>query len=148
MTNSAGTSPGEPIPFHLALPSNDLSKTREFYSKILGLAEKRSAFNWIDFDFFGHQVSFHLVRDMSERLEPTIIDGDQVPARHFGAILTFAAWEALRTRLETLNQKFVIGPRIRFQGKEGEQGTMFIVDPSGNYLEFKYFTDTSRGPWY
>ncbi len=141
-------SPAQPIPFHLALPSNDLAKTREFYSKILGLTEKRSAFNWVDFDFFGHQVTFHLVKDVSERLESTVIDGDQVPARHYGAILTHDDWEQLKSRLEQHNQRFIIGPRTRFQGKEGEQGTMFIVDPSGNYLEFKYFTDTSRGAWY
>lgn len=136
------------MPFHLALPTYDLDKTRDFYRNVLGLTEKRSAFNWVDFDFYGHQVTFHLVRETQSRVESTMIDGDQVPARHFGAILSEADWNALRDRLSAAQQRFVIGPRIRFAGKDGEQGTMFIVDPSGNYLEFKYFTDTSRGPWY
>lgn len=136
------------IPFHLALPATNLEATRDFYSRIIGATEKRSAFNWVDFDFFGHQLSFQLVREINEKIECCIIDGDQVPNRHFGVVLTKDDWEELRFRLEGSKQKFIIGPRIRFQGKDGEQGTMFIVDPSGNYLEFKYFTDTSKGTWY
>lgn len=136
------------LPFHLALPSYDLAKTREFYAKVLGLPEKRSAFNWVDFDFYGHQLSFHLVREKERSVECTVIDGDQVPARHFGTILPKEDWEKLRERLVAHRQNFVIGPRLRFAGQDGEQGTMFITDPSGNYLEFKYFTDTSRGAWY
>lgn len=135
-------------PFHLALPAHDIQKTREFYTNILGCAERRSAFNWVDFDFFGHQLTVHLVLAKAERIESTLIDGDQVPARHFGMVLPKLEWEALRDRLVASNQRFVIGPRVRFAGREGEQGTMFVVDPSGNYLEFKHFSDTSRGPWY
>lgn len=136
------------LPFHLALPVTDLSKAREFYGNILGVTEKRSAFNWVDWDFFGHQLSLHLVKSMSDRIESTLIDGDQVPARHFGMVLDKATWDGLRERLHSKNQRFVIGPRLRFEGKEGEQWTMYTVDPFGNYLEFKYFTDTARGPWY
>lgn len=135
-------------PFHLALPAYDLEETRKFYMGVLGLTEKRSAINWVDFDFYGHQLSIHLVGGKLGRVESTLIDNDQVPARHFGAILSKDEWEALRDRLSGQKQKFIIGPKIRFQGKVGEQGTFFITDPSGNYLEFKYFTDTSKGPWY
>lgn len=135
-------------PFHLALPAYDLDETRRFYIDTLGLAEKRSAINWVDFDFFGHQLSVHLVGGKQGRVESTLIDSDQVPARHFGLVLDKTDWDQLRERLASNNQKFIIGPKIRFQGKVGEQGTFFITDPSGNYLEFKYFTDTSKGPWY
>lgn len=135
-------------PFHIALPAQDLAKTRDFYTKMLGAEERRSAINWIDFDFFGHQLSIHQVVGKETKLESTLIDGDQVPARHFGMVLPKAEWEALRDRLTSLGQKFIIGPRLRFEGREGEQGTMFITDPYGNYLEFKYFTDNSRGLWY
>ena len=135
-------------PFHLALPVYDLDETRKFYAEVLGLAEKRSAINWVDFDFFGPQLSFHLVGGKQGRVESTLIDNDQVPARHFGLICSKEQWEGIRNRIETHKQKFIIGPKIRFQGKIGEQGTFFITDPSGNYLEFKYFTDTSKGPWY
>jgi len=135
-------------PFHLALPVRDLEETKRFYVDVLGAKEKRAAFNWVDFDFFGHQLSVHLVTGKVDRPEATMIDGDQVPARHFGMILTQEIWEGLRDKVQQSKQNFIIGPKIRFKGKEGEQGTFFIVDPSGNYLEFKYFSDTSKGLWY
>ena len=94
-------------PFHLALPCYDLEKTREFYRNVLQLSEKRSAFNWVDFDFYGHQVTFHLVKENQKGIESTMIDGDQVPARHFGAILSEAEWNALRDRLIEFQQRFV-----------------------------------------
>jgi uncharacterized protein len=135
-------------PFHLALPVHDLERARDFYGRMLGLSEKRSAINWVDYDFYGHQLSLHLVRGRNDKPESCIIDGDQVPARHFGAILDQQNWTALKQKFSELRLPFVIGPKIRFEGKEGEQGTMFVADPFGNYLEFKYFTDTSRGSWY
>jgi extradiol dioxygenase family protein len=135
-------------PFHLALPAYDLDETRRFYADTLGLTQKRSAINWVDFDFFGHQLSLHLVGGKLGRAESTLIDNDQVPARHFGLICSKEEWESLRERLSGLKQRFIIGPKIRFAGKHGEQGTFFLTDPSGNYLEFKYFTDTTEGPWY
>ena len=135
-------------PFHMALPALNLDMAREFYTGVLGCEEKRSAFNWVDFDFFGHQLSLHLVTQKSPPAESCLIDGDQIPARHFGMILPEAEWNQLQTDLLERGQKFIVGPRVRFEGKEGEQGTMFIVDPFGNYLEFKYFSDTSKGAWY
>ncbi len=135
-------------PFHLALPVYDLDEARKFYSEVLGLSEKRSAINWVDFDFFGHQLSLHHVGGKQGRVESTMIDNDQVPARHYGLICTQKQWEDIRDRAEAHKQKFIIGPKIRFAGKIGEQGTLFITDPSGNYLEFKYFTDNTQGAWY
>lgn len=138
--------------FHLALPAYDLEKSREFYRDSLGLSERRSAFNWVDYDFFGHQLSIHLIRRSIGRhvgwIPNTKIDGDLVPARHFGVILPEAEWTELHQRLAEKGVSFVIEPRIRFEGKEGEQGTFFIRDPSRNCLEFKFFTDTSKGSWY
>ena len=110
--------------------------------------EKRSSFNWVDYDFFGNQLSLHLVGNQPPRQESTSIDGDLVPAMHYGMILTKDTCQELRDSLASKNIKFIIGPRMRFSGMEGEQGTFFIVDPSGNFLEFKFFTDTSRGLWY
>ena len=136
------------LPFHLALPAYDLEKSREFYVKVLGQKERRSAAHWVDFDFFGHQLSLHLVRGRIDRPESHLIDGDMVPTRHFGMVLDKENWDSLRGRLEQNKQPFVIGPRLRFSGQMGEQWTMFTVDPNGNYLEFKYFTDGSKGPWY
>lgn len=138
--------------FHLALPSYDLDKSRTFYKDVLGLGERRSAFNWVDFDFFGHQLSLHLVkRRIGRRVswtQSTKIDGDRVPAKHFGVVLPREEWEALHQKLSGHGVEFVIKPRVRFEGKEGEQGTFFVRDPSRNCLEFKYFSDTTKGAWY
>jgi extradiol dioxygenase family protein len=72
------------------------------------------------------------------------VDGDGVPIPHFGVVLDWAQWHALADRLKSHNVKFVIEPRIRFAGQVGEQATMFLLDPSGNALEFKAFQDDTR----
>ena len=133
--------------FHLALPVTDLVLARNFYSEVLGLKERRSAFNWVDYDFWGHQLSLQLVKEKNKKLESTMIDGDQVPAGHFGLILSKAKWEDLVKDLEGKKLKFVIAPKIRFKDKPEEQGTFFVTDPFGNFLEFKYFSQRSDGSW-
>lgn len=133
--------------FHLALPVTDLTTARSFYRDVLSLKEKRSAFNWVDFDFFGHQLSLNLVKDKSTKGESTVIDGDQVPAMHFGLVVCKEDWEKLRDRLKEKNQKFLIGPKIRFSGKSEEQGTFFISDPFGNFIEIKYFSGKDCEEW-
>ena len=125
-------------PFHLAFPVDNLEKTREFYTKILGCKEGRSSDRWIDFDMFGHQVVAHLV-DSLEETQTNSVDGDDVPASHFGVILDLEDWEKLSNRLNKIDMKFIIDPHIRFKGEAGEQATMFFLDPCGNALEFKAF---------
>ena len=130
--------------FHLAAPIRDIEATRHFYRDILGCSQGREAPRWIDFDFFGHQVSFHLA-DMDGLNEPTNdVDGKDVPVRHFGAVLEWDAWNALAERLKANDTSFIIEPYIRFEGEVGEQATMFFLDPSGNALEFKGFKDMSQ----
>ena len=126
-------------PFHLALPVRDLTEARNFYGDLLGCIEGRSAERWIDYDFFGHQLSVHLV-DEEKQVATNPVDGDQVPARHFGVVLPWAQWQSLQERFEV----FLIPPKVRFEGEVGEQGTFFVHDPSGNALEFKSFRDPSR----
>ena len=132
--------------FHLAFPVRDLASTRAFYGELLGCPEGRSAERWIDFDFFGHQISAHLVpaERLGEDVPTNPVDGDAVPARHFGAVLPWRAWEALAARIRKSRRTFLIEPRVRFQGELGEQGTFFLRDPSGNALEFKSFRDPRR----
>lgn len=130
-------------PFHLAFPVTDLERTRAFYGGLLGLREGRSAPRWIDYDFFGHQISAHLVQENPAAVANEV-DGDDVPVRHFGAVLPWDAWEALHRRLAAAGVTFRIAPRVRFRGEVGEQGTFFVLDPSGNALEFKSFRDPSR----
>ncbi|MCP4808050.1 MAG: VOC family protein [Proteobacteria bacterium] len=127
-------------PFHLALPVHDLDAARGFYGGLLGCAEGRSAPRWIDFDFFGHQLSVHLV-DGQDSVAHNEVDGDAVPARHFGVVLAWPDWEALGARLTEAGVAFRIEPKVRFRGQVGEQGTFFLDDPSGNALEFKSFHD-------
>ncbi len=132
-------------PFHLALPVSDLAQSRSFYGEKLGCGEGRSTSHWIDFDFFGHQLVCHL--DEGGQAKDHVrnaVDGDAVPVPHFGVILTMGDWKSLRDRLIADSTEFVIEPRIRFQGKPGEQATMFFTDPSGNALEFKAFDDDKR----
>ena len=125
-------------PFHLAFPVDDLEKTREFYINILGCREGRSSDRWIDFDMYGHQVVAHLI-DKVEKVQTNPVDGDDVPASHFGVILELDKWEALAERLKKVDMNFIIEPHIRFKGEAGEQATMFFLDPCGNALEFKAF---------
>jgi len=130
-------------PFHLALPVTDLSSAEAFYCGLLGCSKGRTASRWIDLNFYGHQVTLHLV-DAGEAAATNPVDGDQVPARHFGVVLEMAEWRALSARLEEADCEFLIAPRIRFEGKVGEQATLFLTDPSGNALEFKSFADPAQ----
>ncbi len=133
-------------PFHLAFPVHDLEAARAFYAGLLGCPVGREAERWIDFDLFGNQISAHLVRREALVDSPATnpVDGDAVPARHFGAILAFEDWEALAARLRSAGVAFRIPPRVRFEGEVGEQATLFLDDPSGNTLEFKAFRDPAR----
>lgn len=130
--------------FHLAFPIKDLNETRRFYGKLLGCRIGRESDHWIDFDFFGHQISAHLVQARSEQEITSEVDGKQVPVRHFGVILEWDAWERLAKQLKTSGVNFLILPYIRFKGQDGEQATMFITDPSGNCLEFKSFKNIKK----
>lgn len=126
-------------PFHLAFPVKDIQETRNFYENLLGCKVGRSAERWIDFDFYGHQISAHLTDHPIEEPPANPVDGKQVPIKHFGAILTMEQWEALAEKLKANHIEFVIEPYVRFKGEPGEQATMFFLDPSGNALEFKAF---------
>ena len=131
-------------PFHLAFPVADLSTTRAFYEGLLECKVGRTSDRWIDFNFFGHQVTAHLKPEALIASKTNEVDGDQVPVRHFGAILPWDDWHKLAEKLENHKIQFVITPHIRFKGEVGEQATMFFHDPSGNALEFKSFKDMSQ----
>ncbi len=159
-------------PFHLAFPVHDLAAARAFYGGLLGCAEGRSSAHWVDFDLFGHQIVAHLAPDLcdtvghspepgssderSEDREPAHaaapkalsaasnqVDGKTVPVRHFGLVLDMQTWRALAARL-TGQVEFIIAPYTRFEGKPGEQATMFFADPSGNAIELKAFANIGQ----
>ena len=126
--------------FHLACNVHCLTEAREFYGQLLGCEEGRSTETWIDFNFFGHQLSLHLGQPF--QIERTGHVGDKkVPMPHFGAVLPMQEWEVLAQRLITAGVKFELEPQIRFKGQVGEQSTMFFYDPSGNPIEMKGFKD-------
>jgi extradiol dioxygenase family protein len=126
-------------PFHLAFPVHDLSAARAFYGELLGCPEGRSSPDWIDFNFYGHQIVAHLAPDECANSALSQVDGHGVPVRHFGAVLSIPQWEALAAKLKAAGTEFVIEPYIRFKGEPGEQATMFFRDPSGNAVEIKAF---------
>jgi len=134
-------------PFHLAIPVHDIAAARAFYGARFGCPEGRSSTEWVDFDFFGHQLVAHL--DPSRKAftpasHANRVDGHDVPVPHFGVVLGWDAWQALAARLTAEGTDFIIAPGIRFAGGVGEQATFFLYDPSGNALEFKAFRDPSR----
>jgi uncharacterized protein len=132
-------------PFHLAIPVHDLAAARAFYGELFGCPEGRSSEQWVDFDFFGHQLVAHLDPSARSHVRTTNpVDGHDVPVPHFGVVLGWDDWHTLVARLRARNQRFVIEPGIRFAGKIGEQATCFLYDPSGNALELKAFRDPSR----
>jgi extradiol dioxygenase family protein len=130
--------------FHLAFPVDDIAKARAFYGGVLGCPEGRSAKDWVDFDFYGHQIVAHLAPEEVGHRATSAVDGDDVPVRHFGAILAMDEWEALAEKLKKAGTHFIIEPHVRFKGQAGEQATMFFLDPCGNALEFKSFADLSQ----
>ena len=136
--------PTTPYPrFHLAFPVTDLAEARRFYGGFLGCAEGRSSEDWVDFDFFGHQIVAHRVDAAAMTDATSLVDGRKVPVRHFGVVLDLPAWEALAARFRAAGVAFVIEPYVRFRGEPGEQATMFFLDPFGKALEFKAFRDPS-----
>jgi extradiol dioxygenase family protein len=136
-----------PAPFHLAIPVHDLPSAREFYGGLFGCPEGRSDREWVDFDFFGHQLVAHV--DPTRQAFTTAahtnkVDGKDVPVPHFGVVLEWQQWHELAARLQAASVDFVIAPGIRFAGEVGEQATFFLYDRSGTALEFKAFRDPSR----
>jgi len=132
-------------PFHLAIPVTNLEICRAFYRDILKCEEGRSSDKWVDFNFFGHQFVIHQKDGIKREPLPTNpVDGHDVPVPHFGVVLEWGVWHELAENLKQNKIQFVIEPYIRFEGKVGEQATMFFTDPEGNALEFKAFKDMSQ----
>ena len=132
-------------PFHLAIPVHEIAAARAFYGGVLGLIEGRSAATWVDYDFFGHQIVAHLDPRAERRpAHHNQVDSDAVPVPHFGVVLGMTQFAALAERLTAAGVDFVIAPHTRFKGEPGEHATMFLLDYSGNALEFKAFADVRQ----
>jgi extradiol dioxygenase family protein len=124
--------------FHLAFNVRDLEQARRFYGGVLGCREGRSTETWVDFDFFGHQISLHLGEPFATARTGRVGDA-LVPMPHFGLILALEDWKAMAQRLKDASTQFILEPQQRFAGQPGEQWTMFFCDPFGNPMEIKGF---------
>jgi uncharacterized protein len=129
--------------FHLAFPVDDLEKARAFYGGLLGCREGRSAPEWVDFDFFGHQIVAHLTTPQPGAQSTNEVDSRDIPVRHFGVVVEPELWKKLAVLFRSADVSFLVEPCVRFEGEPGEQFTMFVQDPAGNALEFKAFADDS-----
>ncbi len=126
--------------FHLAFHVTNLDDARAFYGELLGCQEGRSTDTWVDYNFFGHQLSLHIGKPF-ETTNTGKVGEHMVPMPHMGAVLDMGAWKKVADRLTSAGVEFVIPPTIRFEGQPGEQSTMFFRDPSGNPIEIKGFAD-------
>lgn len=134
-----------PQPFHLAIPVYDVVKAQKFYRDTLGCREGRSSEQWVDFDFFGHQLVIHYKpKEEIATTHHNAVDGKSVPVPHFGVVLEWDKFHAFAKALKTQKIDFAIEPYIRFEGQAGEQATMFFYDPCGNALEFKAFKNIDQ----
>lgn len=124
--------------FHMAFRIDEIESTRRFYGELLQCRQGRETATWIDFDFFGNQISAHLGQRPEHTLE-TMVDNTPVPLNHFGAVISWHDWESLHRRLQAAGVRFILEPQVRFVGMPGEQATFFVSDPSGNALEFKAY---------
>lgn len=126
-------------PFHFAFKIKDIESTRKFYTQILGCKEGRSTEHWIDFDFFGHQLSAHVSQQIPELDYCGKVDGVSVPIPHFGCLISNEQFEAITERLIKNDIAFIVPPQTRYEGQPGEQKTLFVLDYSNNPIEFKSF---------
>ncbi|OUT38390.1 MAG: glyoxalase [bacterium TMED6] len=131
-------------PFHLAFPVNDIEKAKQWYIDVLGCNIGRESTRWVDFNFFGHQISAHLVENTISIQQINSVDNKDIPVRHFGIILNDSEWKKLANKFAKINLDFLVSPYTRFEGEIGEQSTMFIKDPSGNVIEFKSFKNNNN----
>ncbi len=131
-------------PFHLAFPVYDIKKTIDWYVSYLNCSIGRKSKRWVDFNFYGHQISAHLIDQKNKKDKINLVDGKKIPSRHFGIILEMNDWKNLVTYLNKKKINYVIKPNIRFKGQTGEQATFFIKDPSNNVLEFKAFQNDNK----
>ncbi len=130
--------------FHLAYTVTDLDSARSFYGGLLGCQEGRSTETWVDFDFFGNQLSLHIGEVVKSSKTTSNVDGISVPMPHFGCVLDWESFHDLAYKLKSAGVLFIIEPVIRFEGMPGKQATMFFEDPFQNALEFKAYQDPSE----
>jgi hypothetical protein len=130
--------------FHLAYTVSDLDSARRFYGELLGCQEGRSTDTWVDFNFFGNQLSLHVGEVVKRSKTTSKVDDISVPMPHFGCVLDWNSFNDLVDKLQSKGIKFIVEPNVRFKDLSGEQATMFFEDYSGNAIEFKAYRNPSE----
>lgn len=130
------------FPFHLSIPVVDLESSKHFYTNILGCKTSRSSLRWVDFDFFGHQLTTHLTEMPLDDYRSNQVDGHNIPVRHFGLVLSHEIWHQVKDTLIKFDSTFVVKPHLRYEGRPEEHHSMFFMDPSNNILEFKSYKNS------
>jgi extradiol dioxygenase family protein len=130
--------------FHLAFTVTDLESSRRFYGSLLGCSEGRSSDTWVDFNFFGNQLSLHVGDSVKRSKANSKVEDISVPMPHFGCVLDWNIFDDLAQKLQSEDIKFIVKPSVRFKGLAGEQATMFLEDYSGNAIEFKAYRNPSE----
>jgi uncharacterized protein len=131
-------------PFHLSIPVSDLDIAKDFYSNVFSCKMGRFGVRWVDFNFYGHQLTLHLAELPQDDFRSNNVDGHNIPVRHFGLVLDWDIWHDIKDRLSVRDVTFVVKPHIRFKDKPGEQASMFFLDPSNNVMELKAFKDNAN----
>ncbi len=131
-------------PFHISIPVADINAAKDFYLNVFQCKIGRSGERWVDFNFFGHQLTIHLAELPQDDFRSNNVDGYNIPVSHFGLVLCWDVWHDIKDRLFTRDVTFVVKPHIRFKGLPGEQASMFFLDPSNNVLELKAFKDVAN----
>ena len=124
--------------FHLAFATTDLRRIKAFYGGLLGCPEGRSAKNWVDYNFFGHQLTIQEVPSVI-KTSRTYNPKSNVPSDHWGIVLDMEDWKRLRDKCKKIGVSFFIEPTVVMKGEVGEQQSFFIEDPDGHAIEFKAF---------
>ncbi len=130
--------------FHIAFATADIDRAKAFYGDLLGCTRGRESQAWVDFDFFGHQMSIHLISQKIIKPRNYYNPNSHIPANHFGIILPWRDWHQMEEKLRNARLNFLVEPQLAFAGEVGEQKTMFVQDPDGNCIEFKTFEDPTH----
>ena len=122
--------------FHLSIPSRDLAMDRAWYERVLGCRPGRCSPVAAILNLGGHQLVLQHITKVNEAEQPGIYP------RHFGLVFDqLSSWEMLRDRMAALAEPFRVAPKCRYPGEPLEHWTFFLQDPTGNWLEFKHYSN-------
>lgn len=127
--------------FHLALPCISVTKTKTFYTEVLGAAIGRSTVNWVDINLYNNQITFTECGPFKFESKSYSFNGDVLPSFHFGVILDKKEWQTILDRLKSKRQD--IASEVKFlENKTGEHHSFFVKDPNDYTVEFKCFANS------